>query len=207
MSDMKRDWAQSDIIEETRRVHQPGQPGFFNTLWDVCTAAFGGRLKVDDLGYPDAVQREDGGSWEDLPPPGWRLPMGELTVSQVLDFFDAHQAGDPIIKWHNEVGRSTAEIVIADYHLAEAFRKRFKIDWDSCQEAREWWEEDHKRAASRLPVRNEVAAGTNARIAKKWPVLSASTVNTPVVIASATHGRPAASRSRRQTGWQNTKIR
>ena len=174
---MKRDWTQSDIIEETRRVHQTGQPGFFDTLWDVCTAAFGGRLKVDDLGYPDAVEREDGRSWEDLPPPGWRLPMGELTVSQVLDFFDAHQAGDPIIKWHNEFGRPTAEIVIADYYLAEAFRERFKIDWDSPQEARDRRQEDRERAATRLPAWM-TKRRTNARIAT-GPVLSSSTVNPP----------------------------
>jgi hypothetical protein len=146
MTDMKREWTQCDIVEETCRIHQAGQPGFFTTLWDVCTAAFGGRLEVDDLGYPDRGEREDGGSWEDLPPPGWRFPMGELTVGQVLDFFDAHQAGAPIIKWQHEFGSPAAEIVFADYHLAEAFRKQFKIDWGSLQEAWERPEDDHVRA-------------------------------------------------------------
>ena len=76
---------------------------------------------------------------------GEPFPMGELTVSQILDFFDAHQAGDPIIKWQIEFVGPAAEIVIPDYALAKAFRGQFKIDWDSPQEARERPEEDHLR--------------------------------------------------------------
>jgi len=48
----------------------------------------------------------------------------------------------------------------------------------------------------------EVAAGTNARVAA-GPFLSASTVNTPAAIASATHRRPAASKPLRHAGRQN----
>jgi hypothetical protein len=51
--------------------------------------------------------------------------------------------------------------------------------------------------------RGQVVAGPNARV-ETGPFLSASTVNTPVAIASATHWRPAASKARRQTGQQNT---
>jgi hypothetical protein len=85
-------WTQDQIVEETRRIHGSG-PGFFDTLHTVCWGAFGHRISEDDLGYPD--EPPEGESWEDLPPPGWRFPMGNLTVGQVLDFFDAHQAGDP----------------------------------------------------------------------------------------------------------------
>ena len=49
----------------------------------------------------------------------------------------------------------------------------------------------------------EAAAGTNARVAA-GPCLSASTVNTPVAIASATHRRPAASKPLRHAGRQNS---
>lgn len=76
----KRDWTQRDIINETKRIHPPGAPGFFNTLSDVCTAAFDRLI--------------DCGPWR------WQFPMGDLTVGQVLDFFAEHKRV-PAIEWHN----------------------------------------------------------------------------------------------------------
>jgi hypothetical protein len=140
----KVDWTEQQIIEETRRMHGSAS-GFFVALYAECWEAFGYRIRDDHLSYPD--EPPEGLSWEDLPPPGWRFPMGELTIGQVLDFFDAQQAGDPIINWHSQSGGPGAEIVIEDYNLAEAFRHEFRIRWDSPDDARARRREDYLRAA------------------------------------------------------------
>ena len=48
----------------------------------------------------------------------------------------------------------------------------------------------------------ETASGSNARVVTA-PFRSASRVNVPAAIASATQRRPAASKARRHTSWQN----
>jgi hypothetical protein len=140
----KVDWTQEQIVEEAHRIHGSGS-GFFNTLQAMCWEAFGHRIRDEDLSSPD--EPPEGLSWEDLPPPGWRFPMGDPTIGQVLDFFDAQQAGDPIINWHNQSGGPGAEIVIEDYNRAEAFRDHFRIHWDSRDDARARQQEDYLRAA------------------------------------------------------------
>jgi hypothetical protein len=133
---MKRDWTQENIVDETIRRHSlgDGDPSFFNILNDVTYEAFGRRVREDDLGF--AGEPEEGQDWIDLPPPGWRFEMGDLTIGQILDFFDAHQAADPIINWHNASGGPHAEIVIGNYNLAEALREQFRISWDSLDMAK-----------------------------------------------------------------------
>ena len=140
----KVDWTQQKIIEEARRVRGSGS-GFFVALYSICWEAFGYRIRDDHLSCHHEPPK--GSSWEDLPPPGWRFPMEELTIGQVLDFFDAQQAGNPIINWHSQSDGPGAEIVIEDYNLAEAFRHEFRIHWDSPAVARARRQEDYLRAA------------------------------------------------------------
>src|ERR1700746_2351921 len=93
------DWTQQKIVEEARRVCGSGS-GFFVALYSICWEAFGYRIRDDHLGYHHEPPK--GLAWEDLPPPGWRFPMGDLTIGQILDFFDAPQAGNPILNWTSQ---------------------------------------------------------------------------------------------------------
>jgi hypothetical protein len=124
MAEPKRDWTESDIIEETRRRHGSG-PGFFDTLHNVSQEAFAGLLHDEHL--------------------GWQFPLGDLTVGQVLDFCTAHGTL-PAIKWHNTSSGPDAHLVVGNHNAAEAFKERFGVAWLSADEEAEKANEDFVRA-------------------------------------------------------------
>jgi hypothetical protein len=124
----QREWTQSNIVEATRDLHS-GE-GFFDTLGEVCEAAFGGALGYD--------------------PGDWQFPMNALTIGQLLDFFGGHGAM-PVVCWHNECGGPTCYVVIDNLPLAEAFRARFETDWLTRDQERDRADEDMLRAGGWRP--------------------------------------------------------
>lgn len=124
----QRSKTQYTIVEETEENHTTdGSLGFFSSLDKATEAAFGGHLEYDMVGR-------------------WEFPMGDLTVGQVLDFFDEHST-PPAVKWHNEGGHGpTAYIVIDDADIAEEFTIKFGIERLSEEEIQELDEEDAYRA-------------------------------------------------------------
>jgi hypothetical protein len=124
----KREWTQHRIIEETRRTHPPGYPGFFNTLHVVSAAAFGGSLGDEEWVCP------------------FVFPMGDITVGELLDFF-AELPDVPRIQWHNESGDPCAYVAIDDDVFAVLFGTHFKVANLSPDEMKERREEDNARAA------------------------------------------------------------